>query len=687
MKKIVTSISLALLPFFISSQTISSVSPATANAGQTLNVTITGTNTHFQSGSGTSVSFSFNQVSGTTRANSINIISETSIQANVTVPANTPTGDYSINVNNTIDGSQTLSNDFHVNGIQLISINPANANAGQTLNVTITGANTHFQSGSGTSVSFNFNQASGTTVVNSLNIVNDTSLQANITVPSNTYTGNYNVDTYNSIDGNHSLNNAFQVNGLTPPSISAISPATANAGQTLNVTITGANTHFQSGSGTSVGFSFNQGSSTINSINASSETSITVNVTVPSNTYTGNYNVSVYNSIDGNQTLSNGFHVNGVTPPAISAISPDTANAGQTLNVTITGASTHFQSGSGTSISFNFNQASGTTVINSKNIISETSIQANITIPTNTAIGNYNVTVYNSVDGSLSLTNGFHIIAPKPMELSIQSTNVSSFGLCDGTAKVVVSNGTSPYTYKWSSGETTGSISSKCSNKYNVIVTDVNGLKDSATAYISEPTFTIINTPTSTPIDTLTANVDTCIINYNYPIDSAYITTFNMTDSSHVLVNYAIFQNGKKITFTNSFKVSKSGENLLVLDLNCSGTFTRMLKTTIISQSLDLQYNQIGTTQVVRTGITEIIPNTFVNVYPNPFSSQTTLTLNKEVKDVIVRITDVTGKEIRTEHFSGIQLTIERGNLNGGFYFIQVIENNTIIATRKIVIQ
>ena len=148
MKKIIASVVFALAPFLLFSQTIASISPATGNAGQTLNVTITGANTHFKSGSGTSVHFSFNQSSST--VNFINILSETSISANITLPVNTQSGDYDVNVYNSIDGTRSLINGFHVNGIQLLSISPSSANAGQTLNVTITGSHIHFTSGSAT---------------------------------------------------------------------------------------------------------------------------------------------------------------------------------------------------------------------------------------------------------------------------------------------------------------------------------------------------------------------------------------------------------------------------------------------------------------------------------------------------------------------------------------------------------
>ncbi|MBL4656870.1 MAG: hypothetical protein JKX73_02635, partial [Flavobacteriales bacterium] len=264
----------------------------------------------------------------------------------------------------------------------LVSINPISANAGQTLNVTITGANTNFAQGSGSIVEFYFNQGSGTTVVISSTVLSNTSISANIIVPSNTFTGDYDVFVYNSIDGYLYLFGGFHVNGITPPSLVSINPASANAGQTLNVTITGASTNFAQGSGSIVEFYFNQGSGTtvVNSSTALSNTSISANITVPSNTFTGNYTVSVYNPIDGYLSLYNGFNVNGIAPPSLVSINPASANAGQTLNVTITGASTNFAQGSGSIVEFDFGQGSGTTVVNSSTVLSNTSISANITV-------------------------------------------------------------------------------------------------------------------------------------------------------------------------------------------------------------------------------------------------------------------------------------------------------------------
>lgn len=391
MKKLTLLYIQLFLPLIVMSQSIS-LSPATANNGQTLTVTVTGTNTFFTQGSPTtSVYFRFSPGFPT----STNIINDTTIQVNITVPVNTYTGDYDFYTDN---GINTLHSTFHINGVtppSLISINPTTANSGQTLNVTITGSNTHFIQASNLTAGFVFNQASGTIIVNSKTIVNDSSIQLNITVPPYIHTTDFQVSVHNNIDGIVSLNNAFHINGIPPPSIVSISPAVANNGQTLNVIVTGKNTYFSNSSGMSV-----SGFGNINSINIINDSSVQVNVTVPVQTYTGDYHVKVFNSIDGYITLHNSFHVTGIAPPSIS-LKPLSAKPGETLNVTITGTSGSFSAGSSTIVS-------GATV-NSTNLINGSTIIANITIPSTASIGNYILTVSDAYMNGTQFSTGFYI--------------------------------------------------------------------------------------------------------------------------------------------------------------------------------------------------------------------------------------------------------------------------------------
>ena len=388
---------LFLLPSLGFSQEIVSIYPNNAQADHSIKVKVLGNNTQFNQV--TTAVILYNSTNGDEAFSfETDIISNTELIADFWIADDFYQGSYSIMVWNLLGHQLILPDCFFVhssNVLPQIALQPNLANAGQTLNVTITGTGTHFNSGSGTYVDFDYGHF-GTDVINSLDIVSNTCMIANISIPSNTYTGDYQVSIYNGTDGN--MSKLFHVNGLTPPALQTITPATANAGQTLNVTISGINTHFNSASSTSLHFGFEQGSPTVvNSLNVVSNTSLFANITIPEDTYTGDYDVDVSNGIDGNISILQGFHVTGQPIPGITAINPSTANAGQTLNVTITGINTQFNSGSSTNVSFNFHQASSTTVVNSIDVISNESLMANVTIPGDLYTGYYDV----YVDGDL----------------------------------------------------------------------------------------------------------------------------------------------------------------------------------------------------------------------------------------------------------------------------------------------
>jgi hypothetical protein len=87
---------------------------------------------------------------------------------------------------------------------------------------------------------------------------------------------------------------------------------------------------------------------------------------------------------------------------------------------------------------------------------------------TNTAGGISDLCGNTSTSGCLTFTSG----APT---VFAHGTNPTCASLCNGTATVDVVGGTSPYTYSWSNGGNTQSISSLCAGTYTVTVTDANG--------------------------------------------------------------------------------------------------------------------------------------------------------------------------------------------------------------------
>ncbi|MBI1781769.1 MAG: SprB repeat-containing protein, partial [Sphingobacteriales bacterium] len=79
------------------------------------------------------------------------------------------------------------------------------------------------------------------------------------------------------------------------------------------------------------------------------------------------------------------------------------------------------------------------------------------------------------------------ITEPPVLTASATGTNNNCFGQTTGTATVSVSGGTSSYTYLWSNGATTQSISNLSAAIYSVIVTDANGCTATTSYEVTEP--------------------------------------------------------------------------------------------------------------------------------------------------------------------------------------------------------
>ena len=70
--------------------------------------------------------------------------------------------------------------------------------------------------------------------------------------------------------------------------------------------------------------------------------------------------------------------------------------------------------------------------------------------------------------------------------ISITHSNVSAAGKSDGTAKVTVSGGKSPYQYDWSNGETGSKITNLSPGTYKVTVTDNSGKTKTGSVTIAD---------------------------------------------------------------------------------------------------------------------------------------------------------------------------------------------------------
>ncbi len=188
-----------------------------------------------------------------------------------------------------------------------------------------------------------------------------------------------------------------------PPTVTSILPTNGLAGSTINLTIKG--TGFISG----VTFVlFSDPKIRTFSPHIDSFTQLTVTVQIDSSITTGPKNVTVANIQPGGGTIviQNGFTVGNNPVPILTAVSPNAAVLGQTLNVGLTGSS--FLPGSST-VDFGNNIS-----VNTVKVDSARHITANITVSLQAQTGDRTVTVVNSPPGGGTSGGVLFAIAADP---------------------------------------------------------------------------------------------------------------------------------------------------------------------------------------------------------------------------------------------------------------------------------
>jgi|GEM_PF-1954615 len=105
---------------------------------------------------------------------------------------------------------------------------------------------------------------------------------------------------------------------------------------------------------------------------------------------------------------------------------------------------------------------------------------------TNLCAGTYTVTI-TDMNGCM-VTDSATITQPTALQASISVNNVSCNGTCDGSATVLGTGGTPPYTYMWSpGGQTNPTVTNLCAGTYTVTIVDGNGCMQTVTLTVTQP--------------------------------------------------------------------------------------------------------------------------------------------------------------------------------------------------------
>lgn len=85
-----------------------------------------------------------------------------------------------------------------------------------------------------------------------------------------------------------------------------------------------------------------------------------------------------------------------------------------------------------------------------------------------------------------------------PPSISFTTTNISCFGLNDGTITATASGGAGPYTYVWNTADSTSTITDLNAASYKVTITDVNGCQAEDSTVITGPSAPLSITSSNT---------------------------------------------------------------------------------------------------------------------------------------------------------------------------------------------
>lgn len=197
------------------------------------------------------------------------------------------------------------------------------------------------------------------------------------------------------------------------------------------------------------------------------------------------------------------------------------------------------------------------------------------------AAGTYTVNV-SSGSGCVSSATVTVAMGPAPGNVLMTSVNVTCYAMNNGSITANVNGGQQPYTYLWSNGGTTPTISNLAPGAYRVAVTTANGCITKDSSVITQPAAPLTYTSSHTNVNcnggntataTVIANGGTASYNYNWNTSPAQNSS---TATNLSAGNYSVIitdNNGcvasTSVTITEPTPLVATG--MVVNNISCNG--------------------------------------------------------------------------------------------------------------------
>jgi gliding motility-associated-like protein len=349
------------------------------------------------------------------------------------------------------------------------------------------------------------------------------------------------------------------------------------------------------------------------------------------------------------------------------------------------------------------------------------------TIRNNLGPGSYTVNITDKMLCSINQT----FIIVEPQELILTANPINAFDCNDantGSINLLVSGGSTPFTYAWSNGATTEDLVNIPGGNYLVTVTDKNGCSKQAQCSINRPSPIVTKVVTKTDFDcdaktvkqTFVADVSGgkppyqlvwssgtvsgannefmvttkngtvlleatdalgCKSNYTFTVDVPTLGTPSFESSSYAYTNYGTYSISDPIQFTNTATgdfismIWDFGDGTTSAEINPLHTFVNPKEyavTQTVTYPLGCVYVQ-KITLTVGKGYVLVIPTAFTP--NNDRINDTFRPVIKGLKNVRLDIYDTWGSLIYSESgevIRGWDGKIKNSNVENGNYYYKV---------------
>jgi len=338
--------------------------------------------------------------------------------------------------------------------------------------------------------------------------------------------------------------------------------------------------------------------------------------------------------------------------------------------------------------------------------------------------GNYQLTVTDDA-GCTETASGF-VNALQGPTLSTSKSDVTCYADSNGAAAVSVTNGTAPYSFQWSNGNTQSSINGLGAGTYSVTVTDSINCEATESVIINQPSATSLNVSTSNdecgtgngmavasaaggapPYNYQWSNGDTGSV-INKLTSGSYSVT--LTDQNGCTVNKTVtIEGNSQLQLTTSTTSDTSGQGMGSATVNVTGgtspysyqwddddnqttsTATDLSPGLYIVTVTDSNGCQASTSVLVDniTGIADQSSEGSLFLYPNPAQKQVTIDAGAaDYRLEYIEVFDPVGEKLMHvavhEDQAGPK-QIALSHLNAGLYFFRIKTDEHLVVKKVII--